>query len=84
MDYTLELQPNETLTGLTATVSSPSGDNPANFSISDITLVTPNLTAVFYASRGNSGQVYEVTFLATTSLNQIFEDVVEFTIQERT
>lgn len=84
LDYTLELQPSELITNVTATVSSPSGADPATFSITNITVASDGLQAFFYASEGTNLASYEVAFLATTSLNQVFEDVVAFDIQEKT
>jgi hypothetical protein len=36
---------------------------------------------VFFASGGDDTGTYEVQFLATTSIGQIREDIVEFDIQ---
>jgi hypothetical protein len=39
--------------------------------------------AAFFASGGIDGTVLEVQFLATTSVGQILEDVVQFTLAEK-
>ena len=80
LDYTLQLSSGETVTGLTNTVTSPTGDNPANFNVYNVTIDPAGALAFFYATAGTQYQQYEVAFLATTSLGQVFEDVVKFTI----
>jgi len=80
LDYTLQLSSGETVTGLTFTISSPTGDNPANFTVNSLTIASAGTMAFFYATGGTANQQYEVAFLATTSIGQVFEDVVKFTI----
>jgi hypothetical protein len=84
LDYTLELQTGEEVTGITVTITSPSGENPPLLVVNNITVASGGLQAFFYASAGTSGQTYEAKFLATTTLDQVFEDVVKFIIQEKT
>lgn len=80
LDYTLQLASGETVTAMSFTISSPTGDNPANFTVNNVTINAAGTMAFFYATAGTAYQQYEVAFLATTSLNQVFEDVISFTI----
>jgi len=84
LDYTLDLNAGESLSSLTCTVTS-STDNPPSLVINNIALapaVSGQVTqATFFASGGKSGNSYEASFLAVTTLNQTFESVVAFNIQ---
>lgn len=83
LDYTLDLNEGELVESVTVTVTSPTGDNPANFSVTNITIASGSIQAFFYASLGTNGQSYECKFLATTSLEQELVDVVQFDIQSK-
>lgn len=86
LDYTAQLSTGETITDITATVSSVTDKSspPLSFVITNIALgPSPTLVAVFYASGGLDQNTYEVQFLATTSIGQIFEDIAEFNVQEK-
>lgn len=80
LDYTLQLSSGETVTSLTYSLSSPTGGNPLALTISNVTLNSAGTMGFFYATGGIANQQYEVAFLATTSIGQIFEDVIKFTI----
>lgn len=86
LDYTAQLSPGESVTGVSVSlipVSTPPLGSPA-LVVNNIVLGPGGLQAVFYVSGGADGQTYEAKFLATTSINQIFEDVVEVDISEKT
>jgi len=83
LDYTLQLSSGETITGVTYSVTSPTGDNPANLTITSVTINAAGTMAFFYATAGKLNQQYEVAFLATTSIGQVFEDVIKFTITSK-
>lgn len=88
LDYTLDLATGESLTGLSVTVTSPSGELVPTLIINNVALA-PAVggivnQATFFASGGTAGQTYEVEFLATTTLTQVFDDVVGFTITVKT
>lgn len=85
LDYTLFLSSGESVTGVTVTITNlqqpPVG---APLVVNNIVLGPGGLQCVFFASGGVDGQAYEATFLATTSVGQVLEDVVEFDIAEKT
>ena len=83
IDYTLGLNPSEQVIGVVPSITSPTGDNPANFTIASIVLISGGLQVAFFASGGVNGQSYEVRLLATTSIGQILEDVAQFDIQDK-
>lgn len=39
------------------------------------------LAAAYFCSGGNAGETYEVQFLTTTTLGQVLEDVVRYTLR---
>lgn len=87
LDYTLFLSAGETITGITATISNlttPPVGAPV-LVVSSIALgPSPTLQVVYYVSGGADSQSYEVTFLATTSIGQTLQDVVQYDIVEKT
>jgi hypothetical protein len=89
IDYTLDLATGESISSIAApTVTSPSGEESPTLVINNIVLA-PAVNGVvnqatFFASGGTSGQTYEVEFLATTSIGQIFDTVIAFTVQVKT
>lgn len=86
LDYTLFLVTGEAVTGITAAITNlgtpPLGSPP--LAVSTIVLGPGGLQALYFISGGVSGQSYEVTFLATTSVGQVLEDVVQYNITEKT
>lgn len=83
INYALELASGETVTGLTATITSPTGGDPTHFLINNIVLGPDGTLAFFYASLGDVNQSYEVSLKATTSLSQEFEDIAQFDIKSK-
>jgi hypothetical protein len=86
LDYTLFLAPGEGIVSI-ATAISPI-DMTSPFVIDGMALLPPDVVggptigAAYFASGGNNTEVYEVQFLATTTLGQILEDVVQYTLRE--
>lgn len=89
LDYSAQLNDGEILTGLAATVNPmtplPPLGAPA-FVINNIVLAPQDTApgkAIFYASGGLDQFSYEIQFLATTSISQVFEDIVQFDVLEK-
>lgn len=85
LDYTAQVTQGETIVGLTVTVT-PIGTVPMGSPavvINNIVIAPGATQAIFYAQGGADGQNYEAVFLATTSIGQVFEDVVEIDIVEK-
>lgn len=86
LDYTLFLSAGETVTGVVPSITNmttpPLGSPP--LVVSSVTLGPGGLQAFYFISGGATGQSYEVTFLATTSITQVLEDVVQYDIAEKT
>jgi hypothetical protein len=84
LDYTLTLSAGEVISSIAVgTITQTS--NPVSLSpllISSVVVgPSPALQVIFYASGGDDQSQWEVQFLATTSVGQIIEDVVEFNIE---
>lgn len=89
MDYTLQLASGESISSIAVNIVQTAGPTtglPA-FVINNVALLPPVkgvvLGAAFYASAGGNGCQYEVQFLATTSIGQILEDIVQFVLAEK-
>jgi hypothetical protein len=85
MDWTSQLSLGETVTGVTATVAEltvPVAGTPP-FTVTGIVLAPTGAQAIFYGQGGGDGHNYEISFLATTSVNQVFEDIVEFDVASK-
>lgn len=88
MDYTLQLAVGEGIASVAVNIVQTGGptDGPV-LVIDNVALLPPDPTAVlgaaFFASGGNDACQYEVQFLATTSIGQIFEDIVQFVLAEK-
>lgn len=86
LDYTLFLSTGESVTSIAATITNlttpPQGAAP--LVVSSVVLGPGGLQGLYYISGGATNQSYEVTFLATTSINQVLEDVVQYNIMEKT
>lgn len=86
LDYTAQLTPGETILTVTAVVN-PIGTIPNTVPamlVNGIALLPTANGAVFYASGGgdasDNGFSWELVFTATTSVGQIFTDVVQMDI----
>lgn len=77
LDYTDQLASGETVVSIAVNVTSPSGASTM-LTINNVAITPAGNQAVFYASGGQDLSSYEVQFLATTTLTQVFEDVVAF------
>lgn len=86
LDYTLFLSAGEAVTGIVSSVTVltvPIIGSPP-LVVSSVTLGPGGLQALYFISGGATQQSYEVTFLATTSIGQVLEDVVQYDIAEKT
>lgn len=85
LDYTAQLNAGETVTGIAATVTPlqtpPLGANPVT--VTSIVITPLGNQAVFFVQGGADGIAYEIKFLGTTSLGQVFEDIVEVDVREK-
>lgn len=91
LDYTLQLAPGENINSIAVNIVPTTGPATAPAAaalvVSGMALLPPvkgqTIGAAFFVSGGvNQGQ-YEIQFLATTSLTQILEDVVQFSLTEK-
>jgi hypothetical protein len=88
MDYTLQLASGEGIASIAANIIQVGGPTtgPA-FEINSIALLPPVngvvLGAAFFATDGADACQYEVQFLATTTIGQILEDIVQFNLAEK-
>ena len=81
LDYTEQLADGEAVTSIACTVTQTSSPVVApNVTVTNIVIGPGGLQVIFYISGGVDGNSYELDFLAGTSLNQSFEDVVEVDI----
>lgn len=83
LDYTAQLADGETVASLTFVISGGPTVPVVPFMITNVAIAPGGLLAVFYASGGDDENIYEVQFLAVTSIAQTFEDVVEFNVVEK-
>jgi len=84
LDYTLQLATGEQVTGVAVAITSPTGAPVSPALVVNNVAITPDGTKVtFFVSGGVDLNSYEVQFLATTSLTQIFEDVVQFDLVDK-
>lgn len=88
LDYSLFLAPTESLVSVTPAIFQNTGMTTPAFDITVpivISATAPLLStqASYFASGGVDQGVYEVQFLATTSLGQVLEDVIEYTLLEK-
>jgi hypothetical protein len=89
LDYTLQLATGEGISSVAINIvqtGGPTVGQPA-FVVDNLALLPPVngivLGAAYFASGGGNGCQYEVQFLATTSIGQILEDVVTYTLAEK-
>lgn len=86
LDYSLFVSSGETISGASVSITNlgtpPNGSPP--LVVNNIVIAPGNLQVLFFVSGGVSGQAYEATFLATTSVGQVLQDVIEFDIVEKT
>lgn len=88
MDYTSQLAAGEAIESLAINVIQTAGPTtgPA-LVVNNAALLPPVngvvLGAAFFASEGSDACQYEVQFLATTTVGQILEDIVQFVLAEK-
>jgi hypothetical protein len=89
LDYTLFLSGGEEITNVTFAVTQNSGVASPALLVDGVALTPANpagfvIGVAFFASAGVNNAQYEITFLATTSVGQILEDVVIINLLEKT
>lgn len=85
IDYTSQLATGETITGIVVNVTpiqQPPLGAPA-LVVDGIVILPTAVGAVFFVSGGSDGISYEIQFLGTSSLTQVFEDIVEVDVLEK-
>lgn len=82
LDYTLDLSTGEAVTSMaTPVVVNTPGQVIVNALVVNGVVIGPGgLQVVFYVSGGDANNDYEIQFLASTSANQIKEDVIKMHI----
>lgn len=91
LDYTLELAAGEQITSLPVPAITqtnfPQVPSPA-LVVDGIVLIPDDdglvRSVAYYTSGGSDTCIYEINFLATTSITQVLEDVVQMTISVKT
>jgi len=84
LDFSLQMSSGETITGLSvSSITSPTGGDPSLLIVDTIALDSSGLKAICYAHGGVDGQSYVIDFLATTSISQTFEDVVQIDVSSK-
>jgi hypothetical protein len=82
MDYSLQMATGEVVSTIVPTVTSPTDSAPVlSFAITGVAIAPDGQHAAFYAGGGLDLNIYDVKFIATTSLGQRFEDDVEYVIR---
>lgn len=85
LDYTSQVNTGELITACAATVT-PIQTPPLGataLTVTNIVIGPTGLLVVFFVQGGADGVSYEIRFLGTSSLGQIFEDIVEIDVQEK-
>lgn len=85
LDYTAQVNTGEIISNVTATVTPiqmpPLGATA--LTVTNIVIGPTGLLVVFFVQGGADGVAYEIKFLGTSSLGQVFEDIVEIDVQEK-
>lgn len=93
LDWTAQLAQGETVTSVIATISSNTDpNNLGGAQVTGVAIAPAGNQAVFFMSFTNPGpgpqtadnQTYLVSFVATTSLTQQWQDVVQFVVANKT
>jgi hypothetical protein len=88
MDYTLQLASGEAIESVAVNVTQTGGPTTGPALLINAIALLPPVNGVipgaaFFASGGADGCQYEVQFLATTTIGQILEDIVQFALAEK-
>ena len=88
LDFTLQLTTGESISSVAFSIAQIAGATSPALAVTGVALL-PAVAGVvsgaaYFVSGGVNAGVYEVTFLATTSIGQILEDVVQYTLLEKT
>ena len=84
LDYDAQLSLGEVVSLIVPAVTSPTNApvSPA-FVVDGIVIGPTGRQAIFYARGGVDTHTYEIQFIATTSIDQTIEDIVEFDVSEK-
>lgn len=89
LDFTLQLAPGEGISSVAITIIQTGGvvlGSPP-LVVNGMALLPPVsgvvLGAAYFVSGGIDSGIYEVKFLATTSIGQVLEDVVQYILAEK-
>ena len=82
LDYSLELNPGETVVSMATPTIVPGTVPPSSpaLVVNGVVIASDGAHVVYFVSGGGAPGTYEVQFIATTSIGQILEDVVVYTI----
>jgi hypothetical protein len=88
LDFSLDLAPGENVSSVVINVVYNSGPIATPLVVNSVALLPPNAAGqtygfAFFVSGGSDTSVYEVQFLVTTSLTQVLEEVVLYTLSEK-
>lgn len=84
LDFTSQLALGETITGVVVNVTSLTDNAPIlSFVITGLAIAPNGQQVVYFASGGKDQNQYNVQFLATTTLTQVWEDVVQYNVIEK-
>lgn len=84
LDWTLDLAAGETITNIAVSITSSTDiPNVGAFTISSVAIAPGSLQATFFATGGLDLGIYAVKFHATTSITQLLDTVVEFTVKDK-
>lgn len=88
LDYTLQLAAGESIASVSYSIYQNAGATTPALAVTGVALLPAVggivTGATYFVSGGVTTGVYEITFLATTSIGQILEDVVQYTLLEKT
>jgi len=88
LNYTLQLAPGEAIASLAINVIQTGGPTTGPALVIESVALLPPVNGVvpgaaYFISGGTDQGQYEVQFLATTSVGQILEDVVQYVLAEK-
>lgn len=87
LDYTQQLAAGESIASIAVSISQNTGDASPALVVNGVALLPPVggavLGAAYFVSGGVNLGTYEVQFLATTSIGQVLEDIVAYSLVEK-
>lgn len=86
LDYSGQVNAGETISSVVANAITPLQQPPIGatpVTVTNIVIGPTGLLAVFFVQGGADGVAYEIQFLGTSNLGQVFEDIVEIDCMEK-